>query len=127
MPIPLRLTIVLFVLLLAGCGGSSSTTSQPSPTEPVLATLDVVRTGGFAAGRRELHLTPGDPTLAVVQDALGVPLPPSSVAAGPPAPDAYVYAVTAVLSDGTTASWSFDESQIPDDMQKLHTWLGTRF
>jgi hypothetical protein len=125
MPFPLRLTVVL-ALLLAGCGGSSSTTSQPPPTAPALATLDVIRTGGFATGRREIHLLPGNPGLAAAQDALGLPLPPSSVPTEPAAPDAYVYAVTAVLSDGTTASWSFAESNVPDDMQKLNTWLGTQ-
>ena len=128
MQIPIRLTVVVAVaLLLAGCGGSTSTTSQPATTAPTLATLDAVRTGGFAASRRELHLRPGDPALTAAQDALGVPLPASSASSNPTAADAFQYSVTAVLTDGTTATWSFDESKIPGDLQKLNTWLGTQF
>ncbi len=128
MQIPIRLTVAVAVaLLLAGCGGSTSTTSQPETSAPALATLDVVRTGGFAAIRRELHLKPGDPALQAAQDALGVPLPASSVSTNPNAADAYSYSVTAVLSDGTTASWSFEESKIPGNLQELNTWLGTQF
>ena len=128
MPIPIRLTVLAVgALLLAGCGGSSSTTSQPPATAPVLATLDAVRTGGFAASPRELHLKPGDPALVAAHVALGVPLPPSSVSRTPTAADAYEYAVTAVMTDGTTATWSYDESKVPGNLQKLDAWLGTQF
>ena len=93
---PIRLSLVVVALLLAACGGSSSTTSQPPTTAPTLATLDVIRTGGFAASRREIHLAPGDPGLVTAQEALGVPLPPSSVSRNPAAADMFVYTVTAV-------------------------------
>ena len=127
MQIPIRLTVaVTAVLLLAGCGGSNATTSQPATTAPTLATLDVVRTGGFAASRRELHLRPGDPALAAAQEVLGVPLPPSSASTNPTAADAFTYSVTAVMSDGTTATWSFEETKIPGNLQKLDAWLGTQ-
>ena len=105
---------------------ATSTTSQPEATAPTLATLDVVRTGGFAASRRELHLKPGDAALAGAQEALGVPLPPSSVSMNAGAADVFIYSITAVLSDGTTATYTFDESKVPDDLQKLSTWLGTQ-
>lgn len=127
MQIGIRLSLVVGALLLVGCGGASSTTSQPPTTAAALATLDVVRTGGVAAFRRELHLAPGDAALAVAQEALGVPLPPSSVSSNPTAAGAFVYRITAVLTDGTTASYSFDESEIPGNLQKLDTWLGTQF
>jgi hypothetical protein len=126
MPIPIRLTVVAVALLLAGCGGSTSTTSQPATTAPALATLDVVRSGGFVGIRQELHLKPGDPALEAAQEALGVPLPPSSASTNPAAADTFKYAVTAVLSDGTTATWSFDESKVPGDLEKLNAWLGTQ-
>jgi hypothetical protein len=32
--------------------------------------------------------------------------------------------VTAVASDGTTASYTYDEGDVPDDLRKLDTWLG---
>jgi hypothetical protein len=127
MQIGIRLTLVVVALLLVGCGGGSSTTSQPPATAPTLATLDVVRTGGFAASRREIHLTPGDPALAVAQKALGVPLPASLATRNPAAADVFVYSVRAVLSDGTAASYAYDQSKIPDSLQKLDTWLGTQF
>ncbi len=127
MPIPIRLSLVVSALLLVACGGGPSTPSQPPATAPTLATLDVVRTGGFAASRRELHLAPGDPALAAAREALGVPLPASSASTEPVAADAFVYAVTAVLSDGTTATYAFDESNVPDDLQELNTWLATQF
>jgi hypothetical protein len=126
MPIPIRLTIVVLALLLAACGGSTSTTSQPATTASTLATLDVVRTGGFAGTRQELHLKPGDAALEGAQEALGVPLPASSASTNPAAADTFMYAVTAIMSDGTTATWSFDESKVPDDLQKLNAWLGTQ-
>jgi hypothetical protein len=122
-----RLTLVVVALLVAACGGTSSTTSQPETTAPALASLDAVRTGGFAASRRELRLAPGDPALVDAQKALGIPLPPSSATRDPTAADVVVYSVTAVLTDGTTSSWSFDESKIPGNLQKLNTWLGTQF
>ncbi len=127
MQILLRLSLVVVALLLVACGGGTSTTSQPPATAPTLATLDAIRTGGFAASRREIHLKPGDPALAAAQDALGVPLPASSVSLSSGAADVFVYSVTAVLSDGTTASYSFDEAKIPGNLQKLSTWLGTQF
>jgi hypothetical protein len=55
-----------------------------------------------------------------------VPLPPSSASTNPAAADAFVYAVTAVMSDGTTGTWSFDESKVPGDLEKLNAWLGTQ-
>ena len=127
MPILLRLSLLAIALALAACGGGDSTTSQPPATVPALATLDAVRTGGVASSRRELHLKPGDPGLAAAQDALGVPLPPSTVSLNPGAADVFVYSITAVLSDGTTASYSFDDSKVPGDLQNLSTWLGTQF
>jgi hypothetical protein len=127
MRICLRLTVVLVALLVAACGGAGSTTSQPASTTPALASLDAVRTGGFAASRRELRLAPGDPGLAGAEEALGIPLPPSSATRNPAANDAFMYSVTAVLSDGTTSSWSFDQSKVPDNLQKLYAWLGTQF
>jgi hypothetical protein len=127
MPILLRLSLVVIALVLAACGGGGSTTSQPPATAPALATLDAIRTGGVAASRREVHLKPGDAELVAAQDALGVPLPPSTVSLNPGAADVFVYSVTAVLSDGTTASYSFDDSKVPGDLQKLSTWLGTQF
>lgn len=127
MQILLRLSPVVVALLLVACGGGTSTTSPPPATEPTLATLDAIRTGGFAASRREFHLKPGDPGLAAAQDALGVPLPPSSVSLGTGAADVFVFSITAVLSDGTTATYRFDESKVPGDLQQLSTWLGTQF
>jgi hypothetical protein len=127
MQILLRLSLVVVAFALVACGGTGSTTSEPAATTPTLATLDAVRTGGFAASRREVHLKPGDPALTDAQKALGVPLPPSSVSLNPGAADVFVYSITAVLSDGTTASYSFDESKVPGDLQKLSTWLGTQF
>jgi hypothetical protein len=127
MPNPRRLTLVVVALLVSACGGAASTTSQPATTAPTLAALDAVRTGGFAASRREIHLTRGDPALADAQEALGVPLPPSSSSRNPAAADAFVFSVTAVLSDGTSASYSFDQSKVPDDLSKLDAWLGTQF
>jgi hypothetical protein len=115
---------VTLALVLAACGGSGKTTSQAPATPAALATLDVVRTGGIAANRQELHLAPGDPRLQAAQDALGVPLPPS-VATSSTAADAFVYRVTAVLTDGTSATYAFDEGDVPGDLGKLHTWLGT--
>ena len=56
-----------------------------------------------------------------------MPLPPSSVSTNPAAADVFVYSITAVLSDGTTATYTFDESKVPGDLQKLSTWLGTQF
>ena len=126
MQISIRLTVVAVALLLAGCGGSSSTSSQPATTAPALATLDVVRSGGFAGTRQELHLKPGDPALQAAQEALGVPLPPSSVSTNPAAADTFKYAVTAILSDGTIATWSFDQTKVPGDLEKLNAWLGTQ-
>jgi hypothetical protein len=127
MQILLRLSPVIAVLALVACGGGGSTTSQPPATAPTLATLDAIRTGGIAASRREVHLKPGDPGLAAAQDALGVPLPASSVSTNPGAADVFVYSITAVLTDGTTATYTFDESKVPGDLQKLSTWLGTQF
>ena len=56
-----------------------------------------------------------------------MPPPASSVSLSPGAADVFVYSVTAVLSDGTVATYSFDEAKIPGDLQKLSTWLGTQF
>jgi hypothetical protein len=115
---------VTLALLLAACGGSGRTTSQAPSTPAALATLDVVRTGGIAASRQELHLAPDDPRLQAAEDALGVPLPPS-VATSSTAADAFVYRVTAVLTDGTSATYAFDEGDVPRDLDGLRTWLGT--
>jgi hypothetical protein len=115
---------VTLALLLVACGGSGRTTPQTPSTPPALATLDVVRTGGIAGSRQELHLAPGDPRLEAAQDALGVPLP-ASVASNSTAADAFVYRVTAVLTDGTSATYAFDEGDVPGDLDKLSTWLGT--
>ena len=79
------------------------------------------------ASRRELHLRPGDPALEAAQEALGEPLPPSSASDNPAAADTYQYSVTAIMSDGTTATWSFDESKVPGNLQKLNAWLGAQF
>ena len=56
-----------------------------------------------------------------------MPLPPSSATKNGGAADVFIYSITAVMSDGTTATYSFDESKIPDNLQKLSTWLGTQF
>ena len=116
--------IAVFALVLAACGGGGRTTSQTPSTPAALATLDVVRTGGVAANRTELHLAPGDPRLQAAQEALGVPLP-ASVATRSTAADAFGYLVTAVLTDGTAATYAFDEGDVPGDLDKLDTWLGT--
>ncbi len=121
--VPLILVVAL-ALVLAACGGGGRTTSQAPSTPAALATLDVVRTGGVAANRTELHLAPGDPRLPAAQKVLGVPLPPS-VATSSTAADAFVYLVTAVLTDGTSATYGFDEGDVPSDLDKLDTWLGT--
>ncbi len=127
MPILLRLSLVVVALVLVACGSGSSTTSEQPATAPTLAMLDAVRTGGFVASRREVHLAPGDPALADAQEALGVPLPASTESLNPGAADVFVYSVRAVLTDGTTASYSYDESQVPDDLKNLSAWLGTQF
>jgi len=116
--------VATLALLLPACGGSGRTASQPASTPAALATLDVVRTGGIAANRQELHLAPGDPRLGAAEEALGVPLPPS-VATASTAADAFVYMVTAVQTDGTTATYAFDEGDVPGDLDKLNAWLGT--
>ena len=120
---PLILVATLAFLLVA-CGGSGRTTSQAPATPAALATLDVVRTGGLAATRTELHLAPGDPRLEAAQDALGVPLPPS-VATSSTAADAFAYRITAVLTDGTSATYAFEQPDVPGDLDKLTTWLET--
>jgi hypothetical protein len=122
-----RLAGLLFIVLalaLGACGGSGRTTSQAASTPPQLATLDVIRTGGIGANRIELHLRPGDPRLAPAQQALGIPLPASSATSTATA-DAFVYVITAVLSDGTAATYTYDQGDVPGDLQKLDTWLGT--
>jgi hypothetical protein len=124
MPRLARLLLVLLALTAAACGGGGGTTSQPATTPPALATLDVVRTGGIAADRTELHLRPGDPRLTAAQAALGLPLPASSASTSGAA-DAFGYTVTAILSDGSGATYAFDQGQVPDDLKKLDTWLGT--
>ena len=116
--------LVTLALVLAACGGSGRTTSQAPLTPATLATLDVVRTGGIAANRAELHLTPGDPRLPAAQQALGVPLPPS-LATSSGAADAFTYLVTAVLTDGTSATYTFDQGDVPGDLDQLNTWLRT--
>lgn len=120
-----RLLLVLLVPALAACGGGGGTTSQPPAAPVALATLDVVRTGGFASSRAELHLTPGDPELPAAEEALGLPLPAGSTLTAA-TPDAYVYDVTAVLNDGTSGSWTFDDASVPGDLEKLHAWLATQ-
>jgi len=115
--------LLVVALALAACGGIGRPTSATPTTPASLATLDVVRTGGIGANRVELHLRPGDPRLALAQDALGLPLPASS-ANSSAAADAYVYVITAVASDGTTATYTYDQGDVPDDLQKLDAWLG---
>ena len=114
----------VLALTLAACGGSGRTTSQPRTTPPDLATLDVVRTGGVGATRSELHLRPGDRRLAAAQDALGIPLPPSSASTSG-TPDAFIYVVSAVLTDGSGATYEFDQGGVPDELDKFDAWLGT--
>jgi len=116
--------LLVLALTLAACGGSGRTTSQPPTTPPDLATLDVVRTGGIAGSRSELHLRPGDPRLAAAQDALGIPLPPSS-ASSSGTPDAFSYVVSAVLTDGSGATYEFDQGGVPDELGTFDAWLGT--
>jgi cellulase/cellobiase CelA1 len=115
---------IVLVVALSACGGSGRTASPTPSTPAALATLDVVRTGGIAANTVELHLRPGDARLRAAQDALGVPLPASTATRSATA-DAFVYVVTATLSDGTTAMYSYDQGDVPGDLQKLDTWLGT--
>jgi cellulase/cellobiase CelA1 len=118
------LLLIVLALALAACGGSGRAATPASSTPAELASLDVVRTGGIGANRVELHLTPGDPRLAVVQQALGVPLPASSATSSATA-DAFVYVITAMLSDGTAATYTYDQGDVPGDLQKLNTWLGS--
>jgi cellulase/cellobiase CelA1 len=116
--------VIVLALALAACGGSGRAAQQAPSTPAELATLDVVRTGGISANRVELHLRPGDPRLALAQEALGVPLPASS-ATSTAAADAFVYVITAMLSDGTAATYTYDQGDVPGDLQKLDTWLGS--
>ena len=127
MQISIRLTVARHRRAAArGCGGSAATTSQPATTAPTLATLDVVRTGGFAANRRELHLRPGDPAPRGRAGGARRAAARQLGSTNPAAADAFTYSVTAVMSDGTTATCRSTRAKVPGDLQKLDTWLGTR-
>ena len=114
----------VLLLALAACGDGGSGPAAATTTPPTLATLEVRRSGGIAGVSAELLLGPRDARLATAAETLGVPLPPSADTVGPAA-DAFVYEVTAVLTDGTAAAWRFDDVAVPSDLAALHAWLQT--
>ncbi len=118
------LTVSVLVLALAACGDGGSGPAAATTTPATLATLEVRRSDGIAGVPAELQLGPGDARLAAAAATLGLPLPASADTVGPAA-DAFVYEVTAVLTDGTAAAWRFDDAAVPADLAALHAWLQT--
>jgi hypothetical protein len=120
------LLALLVAMLLVACGDArrgGSGQRADTTTPPVLAALTVERSGGVGGRSASLAIGPGDARLARVAEDVPIPLPASAVADDAACADCYVYEVTAVLSDGTAATWRYPQTRPPRPLGALADWI----
>lgn len=119
---------IALAVAAVGCGGTASRGDggPPSTTPVAIASITATQSGGIAGGTRSLEVGPSDPRLGQAAGLVSIPLPASADTREPGCADCFDNEITVVLTDGSSATWRFQNDQAPDGVRELARWVAAQ-